>query len=64
VVEATAGRATLELRFPPGLFPIESLRMRTASLSGVLDACEVGDSEAVVDEVGPGHARYSLRWRA
>lgn len=64
LIEASDRAAVLDLSYPEGLFPIEALRMRTASLRGVLDACEVRDPAATVEEIAPGKARYSLRWGA
>jgi len=61
--EATVASARLELRFPPTLLPELALRMRVASIHGVLAACEVESLDVDYELVQPGLARYHIAWR-
>jgi len=62
-VEATPRSARLELRFPPALLPELALRMRVASIHGVLRACGVEGLDVEHWLVEPGRARYRVTWR-
>ncbi|MCA9606544.1 MAG: hypothetical protein KC619_13155 [Myxococcales bacterium] len=61
-LETTPGRVVLLHTYPHLLFPSLALRMRSASLQGILIACGATDADMREEALGPGRTRYVATW--
>lgn len=61
-LETAPGRAVLVHGYPPPLFPAIALRMRRASLEGVLLACGATGTDVHEEALAPGRTRYVVTW--
>ncbi len=61
-LESAPGRAVLVHAYPPPLFPAVALRLRRASLEGVLLACGAQRTAVAQEALEPGRTRYVATW--
>ncbi|MFK7984582.1 MAG: hypothetical protein AB8I08_01040 [Sandaracinaceae bacterium] len=60
--EATPGRVLIDFRFPPLLYPEESIRTRTTSVRGALLSARAKGVQVHYAIEAPGHVCYEASW--